>query len=169
MSLLRSLSASLCSGALSFALVTSGCSTAAVGIDDCREIEQARCRAGKHCGIITDVEACERYYRDHCLHGVSGADPSGAQVSECVAVIEAAGNCAAAAESVDVELSACEPAVTEPNADLLLACDVVAYPERATQCAFLLDAPPDDSGAGGSGDGEPDGSAGQPSGGAPAD
>jgi hypothetical protein len=165
MSLLRSLSASLLSAGFSFALVTAGCSTAAVGIDDCREIEEARCKAGKPCGLIDDVDACERYYRDHCLHGVSEKDPSGSQVSACVKVIEAAGKCAAGDPSA--ELTACDPFVTESHPDLTKACEVVEFPERADECAFLHT----DSGAGGAGgdEGEPSAGAGQGSGGAPAE
>jgi hypothetical protein len=167
MSFLRSLSASLLSAGFSFALVTAGCSTNAVGIDDCREIEEARCKAGKPCGLIDDVDACQRYYRDHCLHGVSGKDPSGSQVSACVKVIDAAGKCAA--HDKDIELTSCEPFVTEshPDIDLTKACEVVEFPERADECSFLLNEPLE--GAGGAGGDAPTGSAGQGSGGAPTD
>src|SRR5882724_3002222 len=94
---LRSFTATLLSAAITFSLVTaSGCGTNAVGVDDCRSIEQARCHAGAPCGIIEDVDACDRYYRDHCLHGLATKPPAGASVSACVQVIEAAGRCAQA-------------------------------------------------------------------------
>jgi hypothetical protein len=148
MSFFRSLSATLLSATTSFSLVTaSGCGTSAVGVDDCRDIEQARCRAGKACGIVEDVQACERYYRDHCLHGLATAPPAGASVASCVQVIEAAGQCA----KLDPEaaLADCEPGVPEPQSGLATACDVIRHPERAAECAFLTDVPPDEDGSGG--------------------
>ena len=161
MSSFRPLAASLLSATLSFALVTSsGCSTEAVGIDDCRDIEYARCEAGKPCGIVPDVEACKRFYRDHCLHGLAGEQPPSAAVNDCVTVIEAAGQCA----SKDPErvLGDCSPEVTEPQLQLLTACDVVSHPERATECAFLIPEGEEPSGSGGapSEPDEPDASAG---------
>lgn len=148
MSYFRALSATLLSAATTFSLVSaSGCGTSAVGVGECRDIEQARCRAGKSCGLIDDVEACERYYRDHCLHGLAVKPPGGGSVSECVRVIEAAGQCAA--ENREARLSSCETKVTNPRRDLVLACDVVAHPERATECAFLTNVPIGDDGAAG--------------------
>ncbi|HEY6081053.1 MAG TPA: hypothetical protein VIW29_19695 [Polyangiaceae bacterium] len=186
MSLLRSLSASLLSAASSFAVVTAtGCDTGAVGVEDCRQIESARCKASESCGLLEDdVDACERYYRDHCRHGVAGNDPAGSQVSECVKVIEAAGKCAASktdvapADKKDIELSACDEKVTEPQPpDLTTVCMVVERPELAAECAFLL--PPDvvpPDGEGGTGNTEPEpeptggtGSGGQATGGTPAE
>ena len=149
MSLFRSLSAMLLSAITSFSLVTaSGCGTAAVGVDDCRDIEQARCRAGKACGLVDDVEACERYYRGHCLHGLATAPPAGASVASCIEKIEAAGECAK--NDPETPLSECETAVPEQQSRLNTACDVVLHPERAAECAFLTDTPPEE-GAGGTG------------------
>lgn len=146
MSLFRSLSASLLSAAASFSIVTaSGCGTNAIGVDDCRDIEQARCEASVPCGFVDDVKACRRYYRDHCLHGLL-TKPSAGAVAECVRVIDAAGQCASA--DAEAGLSDCDPAVTEANGKLRSACDVVAHPEFASECAFLLDEPPD-TGTGG--------------------
>ncbi|HVY28562.1 MAG TPA: hypothetical protein VHB79_18530 [Polyangiaceae bacterium] len=153
MSYLRALSATLLSAATTFTLVTaSGCGTSAIGVDDCRDIQQARCRAGKACGIVDDVAACERYYRDHCLHGLATTPPAGTSVAGCVEVIEAAGRCAEGDPEID--LNDCDPAVTDRKQSLTLACDVVRHPERANECAFLTDLP--DTG----------GSAGQSAGGA---
>lgn len=151
MSFLRALSASLLAAAASFSLVTaSGCGTSAVGVDACRDIEQARCRAGQHCGLISDVAACERYYRDHCLHGLATAPPARALVNACVQAIEAAGACAA--EDPEASLSDCDPesAIPAPQTGLRTACDVVRNPERASECAFLTDTPPPE-GSGGQG------------------
>jgi hypothetical protein len=155
MSYFRSLSATLLSAASSFCLVTaSGCGTAAVGVDDCRDIERARCHAGKPCGIVEDIPACERYYRDHCLHGLAGKAPGATAVGACVQVIEAAGRCAES--DPEIRLADCDPEVTAPHTGLSRACDVVAHPERSDECAFLADLP-EDEGSGGA-----PGSAGQP-------
>lgn len=157
MSYLRALSATLLSAVTTFTLVTaSGCGTSAMGVDDCRDIQQARCRAGKACGIVDDVAACERYYRDHCLHGLATTPPAGTSVSACVDVIEAAGHCAESDPNID--LNDCDPGVTRRRQSLTLACDVVSHPERADQCSFLTDLP-DVSGSAGAG-GEPNDSSG---------
>jgi hypothetical protein len=157
MSYFRSLSATLLSAASTFCLVTaSGCGTPAVGVDDCRDIEQARCRAGKPCGIVDDVAACERYYRDHCLHGLAGKPPGATAVGACVQVIEAAGRCAEG--DPEIRLADCDPEVTDPRAGLGNACDVVAHPERATECSFLADLPDDDGSGGSAGQPGDDGS-----------
>ncbi len=141
MSYFRSLSAMVLSAAAMFSLVTASCGTSALGVDDCRDIEQARCRAQASCvdsngtPLIEDVPACERYYRDHCLHGLAVKPPASASVAACVQVIEAAGRCAKG--HPDIALDECPKAVTEVHGGLTHACDVVAHPERATECAFL--------------------------------
>lgn len=147
MSFFRSLSATLLSAFTTFSLVTaSSCGTNAVGVDECRDIERARCRAANPCGIVTDVSACERYYRDHCLHGLATKPPADASVSACVQVIEAAGRCASA--DPEAELKDCDEGAA-PGRGLKLACDVVEHPELTTECAFLLNVPPPDDGTGG--------------------
>jgi hypothetical protein len=84
------------------------CGTDAVGVDTCRQIEEARCQQAPACGISleppyrtsgTDVAACVRFYDDECLHGlVSGHDPGPILVGACVAAIRGAsttdGGCA---------------------------------------------------------------------------
>jgi hypothetical protein len=154
MSLFRSLSATLLSAVVSFSLVTgSGCGTGAVGIDDCRDIEQARCRGGKPCGIAKDVDACERYYRDHCLHGLAMAPPAGASVAACINVIETAGECAKA--DPETPLGECNDGSIATGFRLNTVCDVVLHPERAAECAFLTNVPPEEGG-GGTGGGDED-------------
>jgi hypothetical protein len=146
--LFRLLSATLLSAAVTFSLVTaSGCGTNAVGVEDCRDIEEARCRAGESCGLVDDVAACQRFYRDHCLHGLMTEPTNGASVEDCVRAIEAAGRCAA--QNPESSLSDCgdEP-VPEAQPGVASACDVVAYPERTLECGFLTDTPPE-SGTGG--------------------
>jgi hypothetical protein len=151
MSYPRALSASLAAAAVSFSLVTaSGCGTSAVGVDDCRDIEHARCKAAGTCGLISDVDACERYYRDHCLHGLPVKPPAGDSVSMCVDVINAARQCAEGDPSI--ELADCDPAVATPKAGFTRACDVISHPERTPECAFLADLPEEPTtGSGGSG------------------
>jgi hypothetical protein len=141
MSHFRSLSAILLSALTSFSLVTASCGTNAVGVDECRDVERARCRAGDPCGIIDDVAACERYYRDHCLHGLATKPPSNAVVGACVQVINDAGQCASA--DPETKLADCDPVFATRRRGLLeTACDVVAHPEFTPECSFLLDTPP---------------------------
>jgi hypothetical protein len=156
MSYFRSLSATLLSAAATFSIVTASCGTNAVGVDDCRDIEQARCRANASCldadgvPLIQDVPACERYYRDHCLHGFAVKPPAGADVSACIQVIEQAGRCAQ--EDPESDLS-CTETTAARRAGFTKACDVVTHPERATECAFLLDTPDENDGSAGQGSG----------------
>jgi len=125
-----------------------GCATDAEGVDDCRAIEQARCEAAQACGLVSDVPACQRFYRDQCLHGLPASSPGSVQVQACVATIRAAGVCAEQAEGSDALLRDCDPAVTE-GARVLTACALVKEPEKATECSFL--APGVDAGVGGAG------------------
>ena len=93
------------------------CSGDAIGIDPCRRIEEARCRAAPSCNVpLTppvsrpgrEVDACVLYYRDACLHGLPGTkEPARADVDACIAVIGT-------------------------------SCTAVAKPESAPACAFLV-------------------------------
>lgn len=113
------------------------CGTDAVGVSECREVEQARCAAAVNCGF-PDVDACQRFYRDHCLHGVAIEDVNQVDVDSCVDTIENAGRCAAA--QPDATPATCEvPIVTQ--AEVAKVCDVVLRPELASACAFLRPAP----------------------------
>ncbi len=121
-----------------FALVPgAGCGTDAKAVDECRDIEQARCEAGEACGLVDDVEECKRFYRDHCLHGMVVESPGQAQVDRCVGTIKRAGVCAQG--NVEATLAEC-PDVTE-GTSVMLACDVVLYPENTVECDFLSPAP----------------------------
>jgi hypothetical protein len=80
-----------------------GCGATGVGVDACRQIEEARCRQAPACQIPlttpnftsgTDVDACIRYYDDACFHGLEVSNPSAASVTACVDAIEKPGNCA---------------------------------------------------------------------------
>ena len=114
-----------------FVWLAGSCGTDAVGVSECREIEDARCAAAASCGF-PDVEECQRFYRDHCLHGVAVEDVSAVQVDACVAELERAGRCAAEQVAPD----ACsEPLRMEVAAAQV--CDLVLQPEQLTACAFL--------------------------------
>jgi hypothetical protein len=73
------------------------CSSGAVGVDACKQVEHARCQAASACNVSleppyhtagSDVDACIRFYDVACLHGlVTGSDPGSAAVSTCVAAI----------------------------------------------------------------------------------
>jgi hypothetical protein len=147
---------SLLSAVCAFTLVsTMGCETDAQGIDECREIEQTRCTAAKECGFVTDVAACQRFYRDQCLHGLPVASPGSVQIQKCVATIRAAGQCVQQAGGSDTLLRDCDPPVTESARGVFTACNLVKEPEKSQECSFLtpgVDAGPDDaSSAAGSG------------------
>jgi hypothetical protein len=78
---------------------TGACGTDAVGVETCRQIEEARCRRAPSCPNTTidltvpkhsdnDVDACIRYYRDACLHGLqTTADPGADKTKACIDAI----------------------------------------------------------------------------------
>ena len=108
-----------------------GCGTDAVGVDACRQIQQARCKQAPSCGIEapnhtsgTDVDACIRFYNDACLHGLSsGMDPGPASVNACVDAINRA-----------------------PQMDG--GCAIVAAPELTRECSWLTPPTPVDASPG---------------------
>ena len=104
------------------ATLVGGCGTDAVGTDACRKIEQTRCRKAASCPDLglhgsVGVEECVQYSRDRCLHGLGVADPGPPAVDACVAAIAQA-----------------------------TSCDIVASPETAPACAFLMPTPVVDAG-----------------------
>lgn len=128
-----------------------GCGTDAVGIDDCRDIERARCEAAAHCGLVDDVDECQRFYRDQCLHGLSVESPGSIAVERCVEVIRLAGDCARDHGGTDADLDDCVQEPSSETVDAETACDLVIYPERTRECRFLTPNPPEPSGEGGEG------------------
>jgi hypothetical protein len=140
-------------------VVFSACDTDAVGVEDCRDIERARCEAARFCDLRIqsdeDVEACKRFARDNCLHGLEVDDtPSSTDLSRCVDVIQAAGACAQES-GAEALVSDCVPRTQglQRVNGLYGACEVVATPEVAPQCQFLVAEPPEEPDAGSS---EPD-------------
>jgi hypothetical protein len=113
--------------ALGVAAVAAACGTDAVGVETCRQIETARCQQAPNCPADinldvpehrdspkTDVDACIRFYRDACLHGLAAAKDPGA-----------------------VATKACIDAINTGD------CMVVVHPETHPSCAWLIPpAPP---------------------------
>jgi hypothetical protein len=126
----------------------SGCGTDAVGVDDCRRLEEARCAAAEACGDVNDIEACQRFYRDQCLHGLSVPRPGGANIDACAQAIASAEGCAR-----ETDPACTDPALKEQ------ACELVRHPELAPECSFL--GPGDPPGTGGTGSGGGSGMAGE--------
>jgi hypothetical protein len=103
-------------------LVAAGCGTDAVGVQACRQVQEARCRQAPACNISlqppyhgngSDTDACIRFYNDQCLHGLaSGADPGPIAVNACVAAINHGG--------------------ATPG-----GCSVVLNPQTAEACSWL--------------------------------
>ena len=126
-----------------FGAVVLACGTDAVAVDQCRQIETARCQTAAGCANIpistlplhsgSDVDSCIRYYNDACLHGfVNGANPGAVAVNACIAAIDAPDGAAGF-----------EPDAGPGNVN---HCEVVTHPERANDCAFLSNLPPVDAG-----------------------
>ncbi len=139
MSIARPLAAGLLAALLAFLVVhASGCGTDAVGVDECRDIEYARCEAARYCALIdnTDqaMEACKRFYRDQCLHGLaSGERPGGPRVKDCVDVITKAGACA---RDGTTDVASCT-LPDDTKTTLTKVCDIVREPEKVSECDFL--------------------------------
>lgn len=124
--------------------VLSACSTKAVAVQECREIESARCEASVPCGIVEEdgVEECQRFYRDQCLHGIAGPKaPTGDELKVCIELIETA------QEAAEASMNLGGQSQEDSHA---LACEIISRPWDLPQCAFVLPsgeggAPADDS------------------------
>jgi len=151
-----------------FAALGPSCSTDAVGVEDCRKLEEARCAAAATCPSLfgeVNVSDCERFYRDQCLHGLAASSsPGKLAVQRCVESIARAGECSEELGE-DASIGDCED--LESNDDELeTVCELVEHPEAMPDCEFLLDIEeeepePSEGGSGGeSGDAGEAGSAG---------
>jgi hypothetical protein len=118
------------------------CATGAIGIRECREVETLRCQAEAECGVINDVAACERYVRDHCLHGIAGPSvPTRPEQDGCLGLVESAQKCA----SDDPQMLASECGEFDKGAlsthggarPARSVCDVISRPWDFRPCAFL--------------------------------
>lgn len=121
------------------------CVTGAIGIRECRELETERCQSAFECGKIDDVGACQRYVRDHCLHGIAGPKvPTRAEQDACLDVIIDAGKCAKQDDSMPAEdCTGLSEEALIPNEDKRAArsvCDLIMRPWDFEPCAFLNEA-----------------------------
>ena len=110
-------------------LLALGCSTQAVAIQECREIEALRCKASVSCGIVEDdeVDSCKRFYKEQCLHGIAGDDePSADEQKNCRSLLEKASEVAAETQNDD-------DAISQHDA----ACAVIAAPWDQPACEYL--------------------------------
>lgn len=130
---------------------STSCGTDAVGVDECRTLELARCEEANACGFVEDVGACQRYYRNHCLHGLATSTrPAQDERDRCVEAIRRAGACARE-EGPETPLASCAegpPAEALPERTLETTCDVVRRPWETSACAFLNPPPSNDDGMG---------------------
>jgi hypothetical protein len=79
-------------------VIYAACGSDATGIDECRQIETARCQAAPACPSINlgvppyatnQVDGCIAFYKDACLHGLQVADPGTPAIAACVKAIQA--------------------------------------------------------------------------------
>lgn len=118
------------------ALLLLQCGTDAVGVAQCRTIENARCVAAAQCGLVDDVEGCQRFAHDHCLHGLPLEEEPGQDMSnQCAEALLRAGRCAERSGKRSEPRSCSQSWFSESRATTI--CQLVEQPERATQCAFL--------------------------------
>lgn len=126
------------------AMLTGACTTGAIGIAQCREIEYARCEASVPCGVIDDVDACQRFYRDQCLHGIAGPNvPTTDQQSDCVEAIEQAGACAeddAEGAFADCSEHGGMGGQSAGDPDEPTVCEFLAAPWQSPVCDYLNEA-----------------------------
>ena len=144
------LSASLAVASLFTLLAPTSCGSDAVGIDECRTIETARCEAATACGFTPEkVQSCTLFYRDECLHGVENADagtPTTPNIDACVAAVNATAACAkAGAKTID----GCAGAKLIDGASVTLAPGVILQDkvDLRAACAFATRVPVADAGA----------------------
>ena len=78
-------------------VIYAACGSDATGIDECRQIETARCQAAPACPSInlgtpphvgSDVDGCINFYNDACLHGLEVADPGAPAIAACIKAIQ---------------------------------------------------------------------------------
>ncbi|MBI4703295.1 MAG: hypothetical protein HY744_19435 [Deltaproteobacteria bacterium] len=144
-----------------------GCDRGATGIDACRRIEQARCRAVAGCPQFEswaddDAEECELFYHDQCLFGVAdGLSPDEPSLDACLAAIAQAVACKG---GTDVSTCTEAPELAPDAPGSTTACELIRAPEQLAACGFLR--PPAspalaDAGGGDGGPADAGGAAGQ--------
>ncbi len=123
------------------------CSTGSLGVDACRQIEEARCGLAPACTPGFDVDRCQRYYRDECLNGIQNAtspvDP-GTLAPACIDALNSVAGCldastsSAACEALVPDASCYEVDAAATVCNVILAC-----PEALAACAFVGTEVPD--------------------------
>lgn len=112
------------------------CTTDAVAVEQCRQIEHARCEAAVSCGSVksTEIDECKRFYDDQCLHGIAGEEaPTANQQKSCLELID----------------DARQTAETSSGDQFERACTVIGEPWESEECSFLLRASESMGGASG--------------------
>jgi hypothetical protein len=121
-----------------------GCGTDATGVEACRDIETARCKAAAACGYTADqVTVCTEFYRDQCLHGLenSGYEPSASEVEACVAAVNQVRACA---EGGKATMTDCPEAALVPGADASVTpCAILTDKAHLLAACAFASAPPD--------------------------
>jgi len=125
------------------------CATKTVGVEECRQVEDARCEAAPNCPDqfdVTDVEQCKLFYRDHCMHGLPvDTPPTGSVLKHCVDAIHDLSKCAATQDGSAALLVNCL-GVETTNPKITKVCKLLAAPESISVCNSFLAA---DSSSGG--------------------
>jgi hypothetical protein len=129
---------------LGFAIVS--CSTGAVGVQACRDIETARCQAAAACGFSADqVSSCTLFYRDQCLDGIQNTTdnpPSTAEIQSCIAAVEASEACAQAGVPSMVTCGAA-PLVDAGEDDAYTPCSIILTSADQLEACSWVTLPPD--------------------------
>jgi hypothetical protein len=89
--------------------------------------------------VVEDLASCQRFARDHCLHGLVTDDPGPNQVNACVKTIETLGKCA----QRNGKKSAPSECDEDWTADDMTVCELVLEPELAPRCTFLVPPEPE--------------------------
>lgn len=130
-------------GLSALAAAAAHCSSGAVGVEACREIESKKCEVAQGCHGVdldeeSDVEECKLFYHDQCMFGIADgtADPDGILVEACLAAIDAAASCKGAET-----IGECGTRPTLASAAFLgnTPCEIILFPERLADCSFLAD------------------------------
>lgn len=113
-----------------------GCGTKATLVEECRQIELARCRSAAECGLVPDEAACRRYVDDQCRHGFPGdLGPSKSDVQACAEAIEDIATCADRSGGKTDPNECKQSSLHETGEDRV--CDLVERPEKLADCRFL--------------------------------
>jgi hypothetical protein len=129
-------------GVLPVGVVVSSCGTDAVAIQQCRDIENARCNAAPVCHPGFDSAQCQRWYRDECLLGIENVDGGSGMSQPCVDAINLAAACAAGDASASDCMNLIPDATCPEVQDAATACNVILNcPEVLSACSFVAPKP----------------------------